>query len=93
MLIRDGEARTATSTFTRLLSSKSENVVVEVLLYVHRNRRLLRDGSPGRPRRLSHSFWALKTENTLYSAIIVSAIPVTAGTEVPRLAPWAVVFT
>ena len=29
-------------------------VVVEVLLYVHRNRRLIRDGSPGRPPRLSH---------------------------------------
>ena len=29
--------------------------VVEVLLYVHRNRRLFRDGSPGRPPRLSHS--------------------------------------
>ena len=27
----------------------------EVLLYVHRNRRLIRDGSPGRPPRLSHS--------------------------------------
>ena len=34
-------------------------VVVEVLLYVHRNRRLIRDGSPGRPPRLSHSSWAL----------------------------------
>ena len=32
-----------------------EVVVVEVLLYVHRNRRLIRDGSPGRPPRLSHS--------------------------------------
>ena len=30
-------------------------VVVEVLLYVHRNGRLSRDGSPGRPPRLSHS--------------------------------------
>ena len=30
-------------------------VVVEVLLYVHGNRRLIRDGSPGRPPRLSHS--------------------------------------
>ena len=28
---------------------------VEVLLYVHRNRRLIRDGSPGRPLRLSHT--------------------------------------
>ena len=26
----------------------------EVLLYVHRNRRFIRDGSPGRPPRLSH---------------------------------------
>ena len=34
-------------------------VVVEVLLYVHRNRRLIRDGSPGRPPRLSHSSWTL----------------------------------
>ena len=30
-------------------------VVAEVLLYVHRNRRFIRDGSPGRPPRLSHS--------------------------------------
>ena len=28
---------------------------VEVLLYVHRNHRLIRDGSPGRPPPLSHS--------------------------------------
>ena len=34
---------------------------IEVLLYpyVHRNRSLIRDGSPGRPPRLSHSSWAL----------------------------------
>ena len=30
-------------------------IVAEVLLYVHRNRRFIRDGSPGRPPRLSHS--------------------------------------
>ena len=30
-------------------------VDVEVLLDVHRNRRFIRDGSPGRPPRLSHS--------------------------------------
>ena len=35
-------------------------VVVEVLLYVHRNRRLIRDGSPGRPPRLLHSSWAVQ---------------------------------
>ena len=29
-----------------------------LLLYVHRNRRLIRDGCPGRPPRLSHSSWA-----------------------------------
>ena len=28
-------------------------VVLEVLLYVHRNRSFIRDGSPGRPPRLS----------------------------------------
>ena len=33
---------------------------VVVLLYVHRNCRFIRDGSPGRPPRLSHSSWALK---------------------------------
>ena len=31
------------------------HVVVEVLLYVHRNRRFIRDGSPGRPPRHSHN--------------------------------------
>ena len=31
------------------------DVEVEVLLHVHRNRRFIRDGSPGRPPRLSHS--------------------------------------
>ena len=31
-------------------------VVVEVLLYVHRNRGFIRDGSPGRPPRLSQNF-------------------------------------
>ena len=33
-------------------------IVGWVLLYVHRNCRLIRDGSPGRPPRLSHSSWA-----------------------------------
>ena len=36
-------------------------MLVEVLLYVHRNRRFIRDGSPERPPRLSHSSWALMT--------------------------------
>ena len=30
-----------------------------VLLYVHRNCRIIRDGSPGRPPRLSHCSWTL----------------------------------
>ena len=33
--------------------------VDEELLYVHRNRRLIKDGSPGRPLRLSHNPRAL----------------------------------
>ena len=36
-----------------------------VLLYVHRNRRLIRDWSPGRPPRLSHSSWALKCMSSI----------------------------
>ena len=36
-------------------------LVGRVLLYVHRNHRLIRDGSPGRPPRLPHSSWALVT--------------------------------
>ena len=40
-------------------SSVITSILAWVLLYVHRNRRLIRDGSPGRPPRLSHSFWAL----------------------------------
>ena len=35
--------------------------LVKVLLYVHTNIKLIRDGSPGRPPRLSHSSWALTT--------------------------------
>ena len=53
--MREGEPSAATSTFTQLLSSD----LVEVLLYGHRNRRLIRDGSPGSAPRLSHSSWAL----------------------------------
>ena len=35
----------------------------EVLLYVHRNRRFIRDGSPGCPPRLPHSSWALSEDS------------------------------
>ena len=40
-----------------------------VLLYVHRNRRLVRDGSPGRPPRLSHSSRALFLTNQPWTYI------------------------
>ena len=36
-----------------------------VLLYVRRNHRLIRDGSPGRPPRFSHSSWVLTGHKTL----------------------------
>ena len=45
-----------------LHGKKKKSVVVEVLLYVHRNHRLIGDGSTGRPPRLSHSSWALLEE-------------------------------
>ena len=38
--------------------------LVQVLLHVQRNRRFIRDGSPGRPPRLSHSSWALTSRRT-----------------------------
>ena len=36
-------------------SVSASSTHAEVLFYVHRNRRFIRDGSPGRPPRLSHS--------------------------------------
>ena len=41
-----------------------------VLLYVHRNRRLFRDGRPGRPPRLSHSSWALTYSRFAWSDMV-----------------------
>ena len=38
--------------------------MVGVLLYVHRNRRFIRDGSPGRQPPLTHSSWALTDVET-----------------------------
>ena len=59
------------------LSWWSTITVFEVLLYVHRNRRFIRDGSPGRPHRLSRSSWALKLlvecNHGQYSVSLVTA--------------------
>ena len=44
-------------TYTRCLGLFVDEV--EVSFYIHRNRRFIRDGSPERPPRLSHSSWAL----------------------------------
>ena len=43
------------SEWAMLVSRANTDVVVEVLLYVHRNCGFIRDGSPGRPPRPSHS--------------------------------------
>ena len=48
-------SRTCAKKKTKRLKGFKFRRLVEVLLYVHRNRRLIRDGSPGRPPRLSHS--------------------------------------
>ena len=53
-------ALTTLSPGPRTSHQLSEQLLVE-LLYVHKNRRLVRDGSPGRPPRLSHSSWALSS--------------------------------
>ena len=49
--------------------------MVEVLLYVHRNRRFIRDGSLGRPPRLSHSSWALRQNENNYKFIYSQDLP------------------
>ena len=49
-LLRTGEVPTALINIVVVLALDQ----VEVLLYVHRNRRFIRDGSPERPPRLSH---------------------------------------
>ena len=71
-LVRDGEPRTATSTFTQLLRPMCAChvvvVVVEVLLYLHRNRRLIGDGEP-------------RTATSTFTQLL---IPVCAGHETTR---------
>ena len=61
-----------------VFNSEGVTVVVEVLLYVHRNRRLTRDGSPGRPPRHSDSSWVLRVTVALHSAFWISTEVVTA---------------
>ena len=49
--------------------SSDNGLLVEVLLYIHRNRRFIRDGSAGCPPRLSHSSWTLTlklSNNTVF---------------------------
>ena len=56
-----------------LCLAMSHHTVGWVLFYVHRNRRLSRDGSPGRPPRPSHSSWALN--NPFLFFYFVSFLP------------------
>ena len=50
-----------------------------VLLYVHKNCRLMRDGSLGRPPQLSHSSWPLKEDHWVLSSICASLLQVIHG--------------
>ena len=54
-LIRDGEKKGEGGGGRFGGGGRGRNNLVEELLYVHRNRRLIRDGSPRRPPRLSHT--------------------------------------
>ena len=49
-------------------------VFVEVFLYVHRNRRFIRDGSPGRPPRLSHGSSELHVVSTYFNVLIATIL-------------------
>ena len=62
-LIRDGEPRTATSTFTQLLSS--ERQWFNVTLHPQIPSGLLGMGSQGLPPQLSHSSWAPSVSGSL----------------------------
>ena len=65
--IKDEEHRTATSTFTQLLSS--EGLTFSVLYCPQRLWGLLGTKSPGRPLRLSHSSWALRVSRSVYFTV------------------------
>ena len=54
-IIRDGEPRAATSTFTQLLNSECLSSSSVVALLPQRPQGLLGSGRPGRPPPLSHS--------------------------------------
>jgi len=81
--IKDQEPRTVTSTFTQLLSSES----VQCCFMSTETVRTLRDGegSPRRPRRLSHSSRALPNCVGLVNLVNaeLSLEEVVAGTEIP----------
>ena len=54
--------------------------VGSVVLYVHRNRRLIRpDGNPGWPLRLPHSSWALTGHRCARICIIIRSVCVVGG--------------
>ena len=55
--VQSGKVGMCLTVWMRYSQGRSERAdwLVEVLLYVQRNCRLIRDGSPGRPPRLSHS--------------------------------------
>ena len=65
-----------TQHYALILKQLQSEWLVEVLLYIHRNHRFIRDRSPGRPPWLSHSSWALRMViflaaiYTLHSALI-----------------------
>ena len=67
--IRDGEPRTATSTFTQLLNS-GRDFQFSVPFRPQKPSGLLGTGSPGRPPRLSHSSWALEeTSSSVFLSV------------------------
>ena len=55
--------------------------VGRVLLYVHRDRRLIRDGSLGRPPRLPHGSWALGWLGLKSARVIIIVMSVIVWTE------------
>jgi len=69
--------RTSTCLLMFILNHQYTDIAVGwVLIYVHRHCRLIRDGSPRRPPRLSHSYWALTDIELLIYYIYTPTHPI-----------------
>ena len=70
--------------------SKEVKMLVEVLLYIHRNHRFSRDGSPGHPPQPSRSSWALREVKVILTLPWLGVKPMLGAFTVCPLLGWCV---